>query len=162
MPGTRLIVNALGLQIGWWCCVLGASQPWWLVPVVIGLVIHVRRCADPLAEAKAVLRVALAGCFLDAGLGALGVFDFAYGPLPLWLALMWLVLACGFNHSLAGLRRPLWRGVVFGMAGGPLAYLAGARLAGVGLPLGTVTTAALLALVWALWLPLCLRLAAWR
>jgi hypothetical protein len=46
--------------------------------------------------------------------------------------------------------------------GGPPAYLAGAQLAGVGLPLGALATALLLAPLWALALPLALRLAAWR
>jgi hypothetical protein len=49
-----------------------------------------------------------------------------------------------------------------GMFGAPLAYLAGARLAGIELPLGNLNTALLLAPLWALWLPLCLRLSAWR
>lgn len=64
------------------------------------------------------------------------------------------------RHSLAGLGQPAWRAVLLGLFGGPLAYLAGARLAGIELPLGRLETALLLAPVWALALPLALRFAA--
>ena len=104
----------------------------------------------------------LAGCSLDASLGALGVFDFAQRPLPLWLAVLWLVLASGLRHSLAWARRPVWYGALLGLCGGPLAYIAGAPLAGVGLPWGTLGTALLLAPLWAVWMPLILRMAATR
>jgi hypothetical protein len=48
------------------------------------------------------------------------------------------------------------------MLSGPLAYLAGARLAGVDLPMGDVGTGLLLAPIWALVLPLAVRVASWR
>lgn len=150
-----LIGNALWLQAGWWGCVLGARYPGLLSLVVAGLIVHVRRCPDWRAELRVLLGVGLAGCVLDSLLGVFGVFDFA--PVPLWLALLWLVLASGLRHSLGWLRTPVWLGVVCGMIGGPLAYLAGARLAGVGLPLGTVGTVLVLASIWALWFPLCLH-----
>lgn len=150
-----LIGNALWLQAGWWGCVLGARQPWFLWAVVAGLIMHLRLCPDWRTELRVVLGIGLAGCVLDSLLGILGVFDFA--PLPLWLALLWLVLASGLGHSLEWMRTPLWLGVMCGMIGGPLAYLAGARLAGVGLPLGTQGTVLVLAPLWALWFPLCLR-----
>ncbi|MCU1725098.1 DUF2878 domain-containing protein [Pseudomonas sp. 5P_5.1_Bac1] len=162
MSRAWLLGNALWLQAGWWGCVLGAQRPWLLLPVLIGLLIHVRYCDNPKAELAALLRVGLAGCLLDSGLGAIGVFAFDQTPLPLWLALLWLVLASGMRHSLAWAARPLWWGALLGMLGAPPAYLAGARLAGIELPLGNLNTALLLAPLWALWLPLCLRLSAWR
>jgi len=97
--------------------------------VPIGLALHLRYCQDRGAEVRALLWVTLAGCVLDSALGAMGVFDFAQWPLPLWLALLWLVLASGLRHSLAWAARPVWLGALLGMLGGPLAYLAGARLA---------------------------------
>ena len=151
-----LVGNAVWLQAGWWGCVLGARHPWMLVAVLAGLLLHLRLCPDRRNECRAVFGIGLAGCLLDTTLGMLGVFDFEQKPLPLWLALLWLVLASGLRHSLAWARSPLWLGVVVGMFGGPLAYLAGAELAGVGLPLGTVGTLLVLAPLWALWFPLCL------
>ncbi|MBC3455520.1 DUF2878 domain-containing protein [Pseudomonas mosselii] len=157
-----LIANALWLQAGWWLCVLGARWPWLLLVVPPVMVAHVFLCRDRAGEFRALLRVTLAGCLLDSLLGALGVFAFDSRPLPMWLAMLWLVLASGLRHSLAWAGWPFWRGALFGALGGSLAYLAGARLAQVDLPLGTVTTALLLAPIWALLLPSLVRLATWR
>ena len=157
MSRAWLLGNALWLQAGWWACVLGARHPWLLWGVVVGLLVHLWLCPDWRAELRVVFGGGLAGGVLDAGLGAAGIFDFAQWPLPLWLALLWLVLASGLRHSLAWARSPLWLGALCGMSGAPLAYLAGARLAGVGLPLGGLVTALVLAVVWGVWFPLCLR-----
>ncbi|MFZ0154836.1 DUF2878 domain-containing protein [Pseudomonas sp.] len=157
-----MIGNALWLQVGWWACVLGAQVQWLLLIVPIGLAVHLRLCQERNAEVRALLRVALAGCLLDSLLGAVGVFDFDQRPLPVWLALLWLVLASGLRHSLAWTGRPYWRAALVGMLSGPLAYLAGARLADVDLPMGDVGTGLLLAPIWALVLPLAVRVASWR
>lgn len=159
MSRAGLIVNALWVQLGWWGCVLGAQNAWWLLAVAAGLLAHLSFCPQPRAELRAVMRVGLCGMVLDWSLGALGLFGFAQTALPLWLALLWLVFATGLRHSLAWAVRPVWRGALLGMVGGPLAYCAGAPLAGVVLPLGIVGTALVLAPLWALWLPLALRLA---
>jgi len=162
MPRRWLIVNALWLQAGWWVCVLGAQNGWLLLSVPLGLAMHLFLCPDRGAEVRALLRTALAGCVLDSLLGGMGVFGFDTWPLPLWLALLWLVLASGLRHSLAWTGWPFWRAALLGAFGGPLAYVGGARLAGVGLPLGPMETALLLIPVWALAFPLFVRIAAWR
>ncbi|MGX1021566.1 hypothetical protein AB7M33_004242 [Pseudomonas sp. Y3 TE3536] len=162
MPRSWLVANALWLQAGWWACVLGAQYPGLLLLVPLGLAIHLWLCPDYKVEIKALLRVVLAGCVLDSVLGALGVFSFDTWPLPLWLVLLWWVLASGLRHSLAWAGRPYWRGALLGALGAPLAYVGGARLAGVGLPLGVIETGLLLMPVWALVLPLLLRIAARR
>jgi len=162
MPVPWLVANAVWLQAGWWICVLGAERPWLLLLVIAGVAVHLRLCPDVTAEFRALLRVTLAGCVLDSVLGAMGVFGFDAWPLPLWLALLWLVLASGMRHSLAWAGRR-WRiGALLGALGGPLAYLGGARLADVALPLGALQTGLLLMPIWALALPLLARLAARR
>lgn len=157
-----LIANALWLQVGWWACVLGAKAPGWLVMVPIGLGLHLYLCPDFSAEVRALARTVLAGSVLDSVLGAMGVFRFDAWALPLWLVLLWLVLASGLRHSLAWAGWPFWRGALAGAIAGPLAYLGGARLAEVVLPLGPLATGLLLAPVWALALPLLVRIAACR
>ncbi|CAH0230940.1 DUF2878 family protein [Pseudomonas mediterranea] len=162
MPKRWQVANALWLQIGWWICVLGAQHPWLLLLVPIGLALHLCLCRDFNAEVKALLRTALAGCVLDGLLGAFDVFRFDSWPLPLWLAFLWLVLASGLRHSLAWAGRPFWRGALLGAIGGPLAYVGGARMAYVDLPLGAMETGLLLSVVWALAFPLLVRIAAWH
>ncbi|WDY55984.1 DUF2878 family protein [Pseudomonas sp. PSKL.D1] len=157
-----LVGNAVWLQLGWWACVLGAQRPWLLMAAPIGLGVHLWLCRQRAAEIRTLLSVALAGCLLDSMLGLAGVFRFDQWPLPLWLALLWLVLASGLRHSLAWAGQRLWLGALLGLLGGPPAYLAGAALAGVELPLGRLNTALVLAPVWAMAFPLLLRLAAVR
>lgn len=155
-----LIGNALWLQVGWWACVLGARLPCLLWVAVAGLLVHLCLCPGLRSEGRVLLWVTLAGCLLDSVLGMFGVWRFEHWPLPFWLAVLWLVLASGLRHSLAWAGRPPWRGAVLGLLGGPLAYLAGARLAGIELPLGPLYTGLILAPIWALVLPLALRFAA--
>lgn len=157
-----LLANAVWLQLGWWGCVLGAQRPVLLGAVAVGLLLHLGLCRQTREEGLAILGAGLAGCLLDAILGWLGLFDFQGEFLPGWLALLWLVFASGLRHSLAWTARPAWRGACVGALGGPLAYCAGAPLAGVGLPLGVGVSALVLALLWAVWLPLMLRLALGR
>ncbi|MFR0687869.1 DUF2878 domain-containing protein [Enterobacterales bacterium AE_CKDN230030158-1A_HGKHYDSX7] len=151
--------NVLWLQLGWWGCVLGAERTWLLPLVLTGLCIHVACCPRPRAELRTIALVALSGWLLDTALGLVGVFRFPGILAPPWLLLLWPVFASSLNHSLAWAARPLWRGAILGALGGPPAYLAGARLANIELPLGELATALLLAATWALWLPLMLRLA---
>ena len=154
-----LIGNALWLQLGWWRGVLGAQHVALLAAVAAGLIAHLWLCRQRAGECQAILSVGAAGCVLDVLLGVLGLFDFYGEILPAWLALLWLVFASGLRHCLAWAATPTWRGSLLGAAGGPLAYCGGAALTGVGLPWGAGATAGVLALVWAAWLPLMLKLA---
>lgn len=154
-----LLANALWLQAGWWLCVLGAEKPFLSMLVIAGLAVHLSLCPAVHAEVKALLLVTPVGCVLDSVLGALGVFSFDTWPLPLWLALLWLVLASGMRHSLAWADRHWQLGALLGAVGGPLAYIGGAGLANVDLPMGPLVTSLLLMPIWAVTLPLLVRLA---
>jgi hypothetical protein len=157
MPAPRsLLLNALLFQIGWFACVLGASRPWLLTVALACLAAHFIWIARWRAEGRLVASVALLGCALDSFLLNLGIFDFGGSGrlLPAWLALLWALFATTLNHSLAWSARPWWLGSLLGAVAGPLSYLAGARLAGVVLPLGPWPTLLLLAVVWAGVMPL--------
>jgi len=95
----------------------------------------------------------------------LGVFTFAGGDrwvLPLWLAVLWLLFASTLRHSLRWTAKAWWLSSLLGAIGGPMSYLGGARLAGVGLPLGLLPSLILLSVIWAALLPLAQRLVAPR
>lgn len=150
----KLIANALLFQLGWLACIFaGDGLGLWVVAGV--LVVHLGWTSSWAAEGKLLLSVFLLGSALDSFLLNLGLFDFGEprNLIPLWLALLWLLLGTTLNHCLAWSARPWWRGSLLGAIGGPLSYYAGARLAGVGLPHGTLPTLALLALIWALVIP---------
>ncbi|KRW59580.1 DUF2878 domain-containing protein [Pseudomonas sp. TTU2014-080ASC] len=161
-PRKRLFLNAGLFQLGWLACVFGANQPAWLIVAVLCLGIHLLAVAENRREDCAViLRVAAAGWIVDSALMHAGLFDFgSRAILPIWLMLLWLLFASTLRYSMAWSARPLWLCCVLGACCGPLSYLAGARLADVGLPLGEPLSLELLALIWAVLLPALHRLAA--
>ena len=146
-----LILNAVLFQVGWFACIFGARHPWLLAVALACLVAHFLWVASWRAEGRLVASVTLFGCALDSFLLNLGVFDFVGDSplLPVWLALLWALFATTLNHSLAWSARPWWLSSLLGALAGPLSYLAGARLADVGLPLGQWPTLLLLSAVWA-------------
>lgn len=151
----RLLANALLFQLGWLACVLGGDGPW-LAVVAVALAVHLAWTSNWAAEGKLLLSVLLLGCAVDSFLLHLGVFDFGEPRtlIPLWLALLWLLLATTLDHCLAWSATPWWRGSLLGAVAAPLSYYAGAELADVGLPLGTWPTLALLAVIWAALMPM--------
>src|SRR3990167_6412868 len=150
----KLIVNTLLFQLGWFACVFGGDSLWLLIVAAV-LAGHLLWPSSWAAEGKLLITVFLAGSALDSFLLNLGVFDFGAprSLIPLWLALLWLLLATTLNHCLAWSARPWWRANLLGACAGPLSYYAGAQIAGVGLPYGTWPTLLLLAVLWALLMP---------
>ena len=154
MSMARLLVNAGLFQLGWFACVLGAQRPWLLLVAVACLLVHLLWLATR-DELRLVLLTALLGWLLDSTLLNLGLFDFGGGAsvAPLWLALLWALFATTLRHCLAWTARPWWRASLLGAIGGPLSYLAGAELAGVGLAWGLLPSLLVLAGVWAVVMP---------
>lgn len=99
----KSVANALLFQIGWFACVLGGNSYWLLIAVAV-LVTHFLWISSWAAEGRLVITVTLVGVVLDSVLMTLGVFDFGISGyvLPLWLALLWAVMATTLNHCLAG------------------------------------------------------------
>lgn len=163
----RLLLNAGLFQLGWFACVFGASRPGLLLIALGCLVVHLLWVAQAADEWRALLKAGGCGWVLDSVLMQVGVFDFGLASgnawvLPLWLAVLWLLFASTLRHSLHWIARRWWLGSLLGAIGGPLSYLGGAKLAGVGLPLGLWPSLLLLAVIWAALLPLIQRLVAAR
>lgn len=152
MP-TKLIANAVLFQLGWFAAVLGGSSFWLLIPLGV-LLVHFTWTSSWAAEGKLVMTVFFAGAALDSFLMHLGVFAFPGESdlIPLWLALLWAMLATTLNHCLAWSRR-WWVAAVAGAVAAPGSYVAGAALADVDLPLGLLPSILILAAIWAVVLP---------
>lgn len=152
----KLLINAVLFQAGWFACVFGARQPWLLLVPACVLLVHFLWTSSWRAEGRLVASVMLFGSVLDSFLLNIGVLDFGSHSLllPAWLALLWALLGTTLDHSLRWSARPWWRASLLGAFGGSLSYLAGGRLAGVGFPHGETPTLILLALLWAVVLPL--------
>jgi hypothetical protein len=151
----RQLANALLFQLGWFTCVLSGDSLWLLLGGVI-LLAHFRWIGRWADEGPMIVGIALIGVTLDSFLHWLGVFQFQQISLliPLWLMLLWALLATTLRHCLAWSARPWWLASMLGALGGPLSYYAGGRLAGVSFPYGEGPTLIGLGLLWALLLPL--------
>jgi len=144
------LLNAVLFQIGWFACVLGGNSFWLLVPIAI-LLVHLWLIGTWRTEGRLLMAVFALGCVLDSALVKIGLFDFgeAGRVIPLWLALLWPLLATTLRHCLAWTARPWWLASILGAIGGPASYVAGSHLTYVQLPLGVWPSALILAAIWA-------------
>jgi hypothetical protein len=149
------LTNAALFQIGWFTCVLGGNSGWLLITFVI-LVVHLFLIGSWRSEGKLLMTVFALGCLLDSALIKLGVFDFgeAGKVIPLWLALLWPLLATTLGHCLAWSARPWWLASALGAVGGPASYIAGSHLTYVQLPLGVWPSVLILGAIWAVIFPM--------
>ncbi|MDD0995826.1 DUF2878 domain-containing protein [Pseudomonas sp. TNT2022 ID1044] len=149
------LANALLFQLGWFACVMGGNSLWLLVALA-ALVIHLLWISSWGREGRLILAVVVLGTAVDSFLRWLGVFEFKdLSPLiPLWLMLLWALLATTLRHCLHWSASPMWRASLLGAVGGPLSYYAGGQLAGVRFPFGVLPTLIGLGLLWALLFPL--------
>lgn len=104
--------------------------------------------------------VACAGMAMDFMLVLAGVFIFPDAVLPLWLVLLWLSFALTLPRGFAFLAHlPVPVQAVIGMAGGGLGYGAGHALGAVGFGYPIFQALALVAALWALFVPAALYVA---
>ena len=152
----KTLVNAVLFQAGWFACVFAAKQPWLLAVPIAALLVHFLWTSSWAAEGRLVASVMLLGSVLDSFLLNIGVLDFGSNSLllPAWLALLWALMGTTLNHSLAWSARHWWLASLLGGVGGSLSYLAGSRIADVSFPYGQTPTLILLAVIWAVVLPL--------
>jgi hypothetical protein len=163
----KVLVNAVAFQAGWFATVLGAANglPWLGLAAVLAVGgLHLRASPRPGVEARLLLVAMALGLGFDSLLLATGwiVYPnglFAPGLAPYWIVALWALFATTLNVSLRWLRGRDVLAVVFGAIGGPLSYLAGARL---GAMTFVDTAPALLALAigWGAMMPLLTRLGA--
>jgi hypothetical protein len=105
------LVNAVLFQCGWFACVLGGDSRWLLVAVA-ALAVHLLWISSWSREGQVILAVTLLGTLIDTSLRSFGVFHFSLpGPLiPLWLMVLWALLATTLRHCLAWSAREPWVG----------------------------------------------------
>ena len=140
------LVNYTLYQIGWFACVLGAAsqRPW--TGGLIGMIlvgVHVALSVERVLEVRLVVIATAVGAAVEMTQIAAGTYHFTSGTVndalpPPWLLPMSAQFATTFRFSLRSVvTRPVLA-VLFGAAGGPIAFLAGERLGAVTLlpPLG--------------------------
>lgn len=161
-----MLINFIAFQVGWFSAVLSAAAGYPLVGLavmvaVIGL--HLFRSARPRREATLVLACGLLGGIWDSVLVAMGWVGYNAGMVlpwlaPYWIVAMWMLFATTLNESLGWLKGRYVAAVLLGLAGGPLAYLTGAKLNGI-LLLEPRAALVALGLGWGIMMPVLLKLA---
>ncbi|MBP9034994.1 MAG: DUF2878 domain-containing protein [Pseudomonadales bacterium] len=155
------VQNAVTYQCGWFACVAGGNA--WALPVgALILALH-WWLVDRSARGWAFIAVAaLLGLAMDLGWQRLGLLEFQgtlAGGIAPWLAMLWLLFATTFAHSLAWLQARLGLAALLGAVLGPLSYVAGVELGAADTRFPWWQVALAMAPAWALLLPLLLFLA---
>lgn len=148
-------------QAVWWSTALlarghfGAAAA---VPPLLYVLIHLvrsKRRASTLALAAMAGALGAAADHVLVRVGAIAFLpELDVGPSPPFMVGLWAAFACTFETSLAGLAaRPLW-GAALGALGGVLSYRGAAALGVLSLGADEVRTAMLLAVTWAVAMPI--------
>lgn len=159
-------LNIAGFQLGWLACVgLAAARcPTLAAAAALGVVaLHLVFSGTRGAELALLLTAAGLGTLwdsivMDAGVVAYRSGVVIPGVVPLWDIALWMLFATTLTRSLSWLAPRPWLATAVGAVGGPLAYLAAARLGAVSLP-DTVRALLLLGCGWAIFTPRLLALA---
>lgn len=151
----KLLINYLIFQIGWFVCVLGGNQPA-IVFTIFALCVHLFWIGNWKMEKQLLVICLLLGSTIDSFLGNLQILQFSGDGrlLPGWLACLWVLFGTTLRHSLDWSRKRKSLGALLGLIGGPASYYAGSKLTSVSLGDPLWQTLLILAVIWALVLPL--------
>ncbi len=168
----RNVANFLLFQTFWFTAVLGAAAGrMWLGPLaaIAVLTVHLWMLGDGRErkrELAYVLAVGLLGTLVDSLLRTAGATAYPtseqawpFAAVPPWITSLWVAFAILPRFSLRWLRGRPALAVLLGALGGPLSYLAGARLGAVAVGQSPSLTWTALALEYAVVTPLLLRFA---
>ena len=163
---TRLVVEIVLLQVGWFACVGGAARDLhWLGPLVVAflLAVHLRGSDAPRRDLLLICLLGGVGTVLDSVQSGLGLLGFRGAPAawlcPPWITALWLHFGVGLRGPMASFATRPWAAAAFGMIGGPLAYWAGVRLGAASFHAEPWWSIASIAIVWGTVFPLALRFA---
>ena len=162
----NVFINFAAFQIGWFSSVIGAAQQMpWAGPVafLVVLAIHLRQARRPGAELGLVIACGVIGVFFDSLLVALGWVTYPSGLVsellaPYWIVTMWMLFGTTLNLSMGWMKGRPVLAALLGAVGGPMSYYAGQKLGGIQF-IEFVPAMSALAVGWAVFMPLLMRLA---
>jgi hypothetical protein len=150
------LFNFIGYQLAWFACVLGAAWDFEWAGVAFALAVtavHLLLFRDA-RELRLVLCAAAMGCIVDTTLMHTHSVEFRStalsGVAPFWMVSLWMVFATTLNHSLRWLASRPWAAALAGAVGGPLAYLAGAKLGALSIESPLPAAITFIAFLWAI------------
>lgn len=150
----HLIANFALFQLGWFVCVMGGDVPA-LLFTVVALLIHKQFILQSANEWVTIFLVALLGIGWDWILVRGQILSFGIGnAIPVWLVCLWLLFATTLHHCLGWMQAHLGLAMVLGAFAGPLTYFAGTRLSGAEIIEPLTFSLLVIAIGWAVILPL--------
>ncbi len=140
-PRRTHLVNYAAYQVGWIAAVGGAAIGSPVAGAVVAFALtaaHVGLARERGREAALVAAAILTGLVVERLLIAEGTYRlFGGGPVdrwpPPWLVALWAQFATTWRYSLTAVFARWWMAALFGALGGPLAFVAGARVGAVAL-----------------------------
>ncbi|MCW4055468.1 MAG: DUF2878 domain-containing protein [Candidatus Bathyarchaeota archaeon] len=154
----------IGLNIGWFACVLGAAWNvhWFgLVVVLLLVVIHIFVIGKERILPAALLGLVslTVGLVLDTTLISVGVYEPNRWLVPppiatVWLLMLWVNFSLALNESLQWLQEHLFIAAILGSVFGPLAYLAANRLGAVQITTPVSSSLMSVGIAWLMAMPL--------
>ena len=161
----NLLLNVTAFKVGWLSSVIGGAQQLpWLGPLVvlIAVGIHLARAERPRSEFMLIISCGLIGAVFDSALVAAGWVTFPSGMIsestaPYWIVTMWMLFGTTINLSMRWMRGRPVLAAAFGFIGGPLAYLAGHKIGGIGF-VDQTAALAMLAIGWAVIMPMLMHI----
>lgn len=129
-----------------------------IVFVAALLALHLRQAHRPYQELRLVMWVVVLAAPWETLLIRTGVIVYPYGAVwagfvPPWLLALWVLFAIQVNVLFRWLRGRWWLAMALGAMAGPLSFRAGAALGAALIP-DLTTTLGVLAIGWAVWMPL--------
>lgn len=155
LPAT--IRDALVFQVAWFACVAGGNAGALAAALVLLPLQAVWPGRRDRREWGLVGLFSAVGLAMDLGWQAIGLLDFSgdlLGPLPFWLAMLWVFFSGTLLRSLAFLQQRLLLAALLGAVAGPLSYWIGMRLGAATSVNAPLQVALAMAPAWALLLPL--------
>lgn len=152
------IINALLFQITWFACVIGSThQLTWPGALACSCLFLWQWSPKNRHPSDTILIIAaiVLGLFVDSLWLQLNLFSFTYqspinGVAPAWIIILWIGFALTINHSLGWIKaHPLLPALV-GLIGGPLSYLAGAKLGAISYQADHLLICSSLGIAWAI------------
>jgi hypothetical protein len=156
------LVNLLFFKGVWLGSLIGAGsgRPWLGLLLLSGfLVWHLFHSEHRRVDLYLLAAAGVTGLVLDTLFLQLGVLNYAH-PLPsadlapFWIVLMWMNFALTLNLSMRWLQGRYWLAAAMGLAGGPLAYIAGVELGAAQWAMTTGSALLVIGLAWSLAVPL--------
>lgn len=160
------LYDLVGFKICWVLCAFCSTwnQPY-LGPfaTLIFLMIHLYLVNFKSRDIKVILIAITCGFFLDSSFSLSGLIRYEGGFLssyqlsPLWILSMWAGFSLSMMYTLEVIKNNYTISALLGFVGGPLSYSAGVGIGSI--EIHTITSYILLALAWAVVVPLLFKYA---